>query len=174
MDSVGSSISDIGMDERHARQLAEHLMRQHGLLDAGWRFAWGHGHRRLGSVQVRAGCTGPPTRTLRLSRHLVDLNDEPVVRDVILHEIAHALVGVENGHGPAWRAACRRIGARPQRLADASVRVPTPPLALVCGQCQTIVAKRYRRPVRRWLARAYCRHCGPASLGALQCKAHTQ
>ena len=36
------------------------------------------------------------------------------VTDTIRHEIAHALAGPEAGHGPAWRALARQLGATPR------------------------------------------------------------
>lgn len=144
-------------------------MRKHSLIEAGWRFAWGHGRRRLGSAEVRRSATGQETRTLRLSRHLVDLNDESAVREIILHEIAHALAGLEHGHGPAWRETCRRLGAAPRRLADAAVQTPAAPLAVWCPGCRQVIAGRFRRIPATRLARSQCRSCGPASLGKLRC-----
>ncbi|MEM9751768.1 MAG: SprT-like domain-containing protein [Planctomycetota bacterium] len=138
------------MQLRLARQLAEALMREHGLPERGWRFAWGHGRRTLGSASVRkrrlSDGAVETTRTLRLSRHFVEHNDEPAVRETILHEIAHALVGPELGHGPAWRAQCVELGIPAQRLADADT--PTspadrlPPIAVVCDTCERVIAHR--------------------------------
>lgn len=34
------------------------------------------------------------------------------IRDTILHEIATVIAGPEAGHGPKWKAVCRRVGAR--------------------------------------------------------------
>ena len=38
--------------------------------------------------------------------------------DTILHEIAHAIAGVEAGHGPAWKAVAQRLGATPRARAE--------------------------------------------------------
>ena len=37
--------------------------------------------------------------------------------DNLLHEIAHAIVGREAGHGPLWKVTARRIGATPRAKA---------------------------------------------------------
>ena len=37
------------------------------------------------------------------------------VRDTILHEIAHAIVGPGHGHDAVWQTAERRIGCTPKR-----------------------------------------------------------
>ncbi len=156
------------MLDQEAEQLANDLMQEHGLLAAGWVFAWGHGKRRLGGAEVRRYPDGRVTRTIRLSRHLVRLNDDAEVRDTILHEIAHALVGVEHGHDAAWKSMCRRIGARPERTAGGEVRMPAAGYVLVCTCCDQVVGQRYRRIAPARLARAYCRACGPDAVGKLR------
>ena len=161
-----------------AQRLAEALMRAHGLTDAGWSFKWGNGKRRLGAAETRRA-RDPITRkpvehkAIRLSRHLVALNPEPVVRDVILHEIAHALVGIEAGHSRAWREMCLKIGAKPQRLADEGVRVIEGRYAIVCTACDAELGRRHRRVSPAKLAKSYCRACGPRSTGKLAVITHT-
>jgi len=128
-----------------ARALAESLMARHGLQ--GWSFAFDRARRRVGSCQ-------PSRRRITLSAALTRLNDEAVVTDTLLHEIAHALTPGD-GHGARWRAACRRLGARPERLADAAeVVLPPAPHALVCDRC----GKRYPR-YRRSRLRYACGRC---------------
>jgi len=156
-----------------AEQLARDLMQQHGLTDSGWHFKWSHGKRRLGATQIskaRDAKTGKlkEIKTILLSTHLVDLNPEPVVRDVILHEIAHALAGIKNGHNHVWQAMCKKIGAKPQRLADEKVEVIEGRYAIVCTSCDTELGRRHRRTSPAHLRSAYCKHCGPKSAGKLK------
>lgn len=146
-------------------------MARHGLTERAWRFAWSSGKRRLGSAsirRVRRGSQQCEIRTIRLSRHLVMLNSDDEVRDTILHEIAHALAGLEHGHDAVWQAKCVQIGARPQRLAGEEVRVVPGRYAIVCRRCERELATRLRRMAPRRLARSYCRHCGRDSMGQLQ------
>ena len=42
-------------------------------------------------------------------------NGPEEVRDTILHEVAHALVGPGHGHDTVWKATAAQVGARPQR-----------------------------------------------------------
>lgn len=93
------------MDLGAAQTLARQLMDQHGL--AGWSFAWDRARRRFGSCNAHR-------RRITLSMYLTRLNDEAEVRDTILHEVAHALAPGD-GHGRRWKAACQRVGARPER-----------------------------------------------------------
>ena len=74
------------MNLDQAEQLALSLMREHGLLPR-WSFAFDRAERRFGSCNERK-------RRITLSAAIVRLNSESEVRDTILHEIAHALVGV--------------------------------------------------------------------------------
>lgn len=166
------------MQLRLARQLAEQLMHEHGLPEDGWRFAWGHGRRTLGSASIRprkritdGRVVIDTIKIIRLSKHFARHNNEPVVRETILHEIAHALVGPEHGHGPAWKAKCRELGIPAERLAPPET--PTaqgpPPLAVICEGCKRIVARRFRRPSASVQRRMFCKACGQATAGKLRC-----
>lgn len=53
-------------------------------------------------------------RKIVLSKLLVTFNSVDTVRDTILHEIAHALVGWKAGHEPLWKHCASRIGATPK------------------------------------------------------------
>ena len=109
------------MKREEARALARSLMDAAGLAD--WRFRFDHAKRRAGA------CTHS-TRTISLSGPLTDLYDATTIRGVILHEIAHALVGPAHGHDAAWKraATCPRCGAK-RRLYRAPRRVSS------CGMC---------------------------------------
>lgn len=41
------------------------------------------------------------------------------VRDILLHELAHAIVGVDEQHGPKWKTVARKIGCKAERCAGA-------------------------------------------------------
>lgn len=152
--------------------LANELMQRYGLLDDGWAFEWTRGKKRLGETAVgsrRNRRTGKTERVklIRLSRYLVEMNSEPVIRDTILHEIAHALAGIEHGHDEVWKAMCRKVGAKPERLADKSVKIVDHAYSIVCDLCTKELAKRHRRPAESRLNRSHCEFCGPKSIGKL-------
>src|SRR3954468_12751994 len=94
------------MDLQEARRLATALMAEHGL--SGWRLV-------LDSAKTRAGVCRAQRKEIGLSRHLTALHAEPEVRDTVLHEIAHALVGPAHGHDEVWRATALRIGCSGRR-----------------------------------------------------------
>jgi predicted SprT family Zn-dependent metalloprotease len=101
-------------------------------------------------------------RTIELSIHFVERNPEEEIRDTILHEIAHALVGHRHGHGPVWKKKCLEIGARPVRCGQAEM--PAGQWKASCGSCGKKF-DRHRKPkrLRGW----FCQNCGP-DLGKLE------
>jgi predicted SprT family Zn-dependent metalloprotease len=136
-----------------ARALADDLMWEHGLTARGWRFEFDRAIRRFGACHWRPSCK------ITLSRVLVAANEEPEVRDTILHEIAHALAGRDAGHGPTWRAKCLEVGARPERCYDTG-RVTAPPARYeVACEAHGRLADRVRRPDRHTLNHTHCRRC---------------
>lgn len=130
-----------------ARRMAQTLMRENGLH--GWTLV-------LDGARTRAGVCRPATRQIGLSRVLTPLHDESEVRDTVLHEIAHALVGASHGHDAVWRAKARELGCSPQRCLPATAaRVPGAWQG-ACPAGHTLT--RHRRPSRV----ASCRACTPA------------
>lgn len=161
------------MNQHQAQQLALDLMREHGLLADGWQFQWSRGKRQLGLCHIKRVWDARKlayveTKMIKLSRYLVALNEEDEVRDTILHEIAHAIAGLKNGHNHAWKRVCRQIGARPERLAGNEVNMPEGRYSVICGQCDRTLQQRHRRPHPRRLRRGYCKVCGPSSSGRLR------
>ncbi|MDO4260249.1 MAG: SprT-like domain-containing protein [Actinomycetaceae bacterium] len=114
------------MNRQAARDLATALILQHGLN--GWTFVFDRARRRAGS------CTHS-TRTISLSGPLTDIRDEKWVRAVILHEIAHALVGPQHGHGPVWKRTAVAIGADPRSRIDSAEAPPAAPWVGTCPRC---------------------------------------
>ena len=68
------------------------------------------GRSSYDNAKRRAGICRFAEQTLGLSAPLTAVHSEDDVRDTILHEIAHALVGPAHGHDATWRAMARRIG----------------------------------------------------------------
>lgn len=98
------------MELRAAAELGTELMARHGLH--GWVLTFDR-------ARTRAGVCRPRLRQISLSAHLTRLHPEDEVRDTILHEIAHALVGAEHGHDEAWQAKALAIGSSGQRCSSA-------------------------------------------------------
>lgn len=113
-----------------AELLARQLMRQHGLRL--WFFEFADWVTTFGQCSHHIS-------TLYLSRPLTLLNTEEEVKDTILHEIAHALVGSGHGHDKIWKAKCVEIGARPKRCYSLKT-VTQPPMRYVatCEACKKV------------------------------------
>lgn len=138
------------MDQQDAQKLAHALFEEHALTH--WKFRFDSARNRLGACHFDE-CA------VSLSRHLVALNGVDTVRETLLHEIAHALVGPGHGHDATWQAMARKLGCSTQASADASVNLPEPRWQLWCDHCATVVARRHRRRLR--IGGLACRQCGP-------------
>jgi predicted SprT family Zn-dependent metalloprotease len=134
------------VDLREAERLARGLMAEHGLT--GWTLAFDRAKRRAGICRF-------DRREIGLSAPLTALHTEAEVRDTVLHEIAHALVGARHGHDAVWRATARRIGCSGERCVSRDAPELEGAWVGVCPAGHRVT--RHRRPDRP----AACRRCGP-------------
>ena len=135
------------MDLSEVRRLGAALLAEHGLTS--WQFAFDNAKRRAGACRFEA-------RTISVSRHLMALYDADQVRDTVLHEIAHALVGPKHGHDEVWRARALAIGCSGTRLVAADAPRAPAPWRGTCPRGHSY--DRHRRPARP----ASCARCDPA------------
>jgi hypothetical protein len=135
------------MDQAAALRLGRRLLREHGLLD--WTVVLDHARARFGVCR-------PHRREIGLSRSLTELCSADEVRNTLLHEIAHALVGAEHGHDAVWRAQALAIGSDGRRTDD----IPEEAQGLWLGRCPAgHTVRRHRRPRRV----GACRLCSAGS-----------
>ena len=123
------------MDVDEALAMARELLAEHG--PAGWRVV-------LDRAKTRAGVCRPARREIGLSAPLARLHAPEEVRDTVLHEIAHALVGTGHGHDALWRATALRLGCSGERTASGPR--PAGPWTGTCPAGHTTT--RHRRPAR--------------------------
>lgn len=123
------------MDLQIVQQLARDLMDSHGLGQ--WNLTFDRARRR-------AGMTRYNDRVISLSRTLMQLYDEQQVRDVVLHEIAHARVGTGHGHDAAWKEEARRLGTPDRASITDGPRAPAPYVGRCPNGHQT---ERFRLPL---------------------------
>lgn len=132
----------------HAENLARDLMHHYGLDD--WTFEFDRAKNRFGRCSYSR-------KLISLSKHLVALNDEDVVKDTILHEIAHALAPRGAGHGPEWRAMCVKVGAKPVRCYDShNVKAPSFNWEGRCPNCGHMVTRHRLKGTTKTMACAKC------------------
>jgi hypothetical protein len=127
-----------------AQALGRRLLDEHGLHD--WSLV-------LDRAKRRAGVCRPGRKEIGLSGPLTALHSEAEVRDTILHEIAHALVGPRHGHDAVWRATALRIGSSGERCTSADAPAIDGDWVGVCPAGHRVT--RHRRPDRP----ASCRTC---------------
>ena len=72
------------MEFQEVERMGRELMVVHGLGD--WHFGWNRRKRALGLCRYQE-------RRIELSAYFVRDNEAEIVRETILHEIAHALTG---------------------------------------------------------------------------------
>ena len=120
-----------------AQNLAVNLMQQHGLHT--WRFEFDRAKRRF-------GCCNYTLKLITLSSELVRINEVEQVRDTILHEIAHALVGHKHGHNAVWQRKAIEIGCNGERcFSGEDTNLVTGKYIATCPKCNHVHTK-HRRP----------------------------
>ena len=72
----------------------------------------------------RLGCWNSTNRIMSFSTYFIENASDKEVTDVILHEIAHALVPAGSGHGFKWKQKAMEIGCEPERCYTGTVAKP--------------------------------------------------
>ena len=101
------------MTQQEVTQLAHDLMSKHGLIQQGWSFKFDNARRRVGVCKYH-------TKTIGLSKTYLPHMKKSAIKDTILHEIAHALVGDRHRHNHVWRRKAREIGCNGKKCLNPS------------------------------------------------------
>jgi predicted SprT family Zn-dependent metalloprotease len=145
------SIKQSVMNLLEAKKLAIDLMSEHGILDQGWRFQYDNAKRRFGRCSYS-------TKTISLSKHLVLLNELEIVKNTILHEIAHALTPGA-GHSRIWQRKAIEIGCSGDRCYSSfEVQVPESRYISECKGCG-YTHKRHKMTDRLKYGKQSCGRC---------------
>ncbi len=132
------------MDLEKAEVLAWDLLKEHDLNS--WHFKFDRAKLRFGKCDFRK-------KEISISKHLTALNDEDVVQNTLLHEIAHALAGHKAGHGAKWKTITIEIGGTPERcFSNTKVKLPNMKFTAKCGTC----SKEFQASRKRKIA---CKAC---------------
>lgn len=94
------------MDAYSIRQMAQALIRENGLV--GWTFSTNNNKTRVGVCKY-----GP--KRIEVSVLLTKNMTEAQVRNVLTHEVAHALVGGGHAHDAVWARQHRALGGDGKR-----------------------------------------------------------
>lgn len=70
----------------------------------------GHFKFKYGRSKTYAGNCSSSNQTIKLNITFVVKNGIERIKNTILHEIAHAIVGIENGHNEVWQAKAKELG----------------------------------------------------------------
>jgi predicted SprT family Zn-dependent metalloprotease len=140
------------MELLKAYQLGVTLMEKYNLDKMDWSFEFDNAKRRFGCCNYRK-------KKITLSAPLTELRDESFVKNTILHEIAHALVGGRHGHDNVWRAKAIEIGCNGNRCSsDVEIkgkwigtcpnghtkhRHRKPSGSISCGTCSNVYDPKY-------------------------------
>jgi predicted SprT family Zn-dependent metalloprotease len=127
---------------------AELLLCKYGLLD--WTVVVDRSVRR-------AGCCYAYQKRVSLSYYLLtsDNISEDDIINIILHEVAHAIVGVEHGHDEVWKEKAVQIGSDGNRCHTLQFAKPKAYVFCPCGR----IAKSLFRVKKQWLSKT-CSVCG--------------
>lgn len=132
-----------------ADRMGRELLCRHtvsGELERGWEFGFD-------LAKVRAGVCRPAERRIEVSVSYCLRAGREAVEKTILHEIAHAIVGIGHGHDEVWKRTAVRIGAGPEACHDTEHTLPKWVGACGCDRRWT------RHRLSRRLRRALCAKC---------------
>ena len=105
------------MDLLEIATMARELMDFHGLQD--WIFKFNRSkYKKYGNC-----CYSLKTINITSFYSFREASYDSLIKDTILHEIAHALVGRGHEHDSIWKAKCIEIGCIPNRFCE-SLNIP--------------------------------------------------
>jgi len=112
--------------------------------------------RVSGRMRRTLGSYTASKRRIAISSRLLAMGDDSDVRQVVLHEVAHAIVHARFGkkasaHGSEFRAVCRELDVRPRRYVDVMTEKWQSRIRFLskCGHCKVIIVRKKRmRSVR--------------------------
>lgn len=126
------------VERRIAEKFANEAINIH-LRNKGWKFGFNNRKRSLGICFF-------DKKEIQLSLAFLSNMTVADMRETVLHEIAHAIVGPDHGHDQVWKETARRIGCKELKGSTKSVEPPKGKWNLFCGECGNLVIEgRHRR-----------------------------
>lgn len=139
------------MELDKAEQLAREYLNKHGLESVKIEFT--NGYKVAGTAYFERGV---PVK-LQLSKRYVTINSEEIVLGIILHEIAHLLVGTHHRHEHKWKQKVREIGGIPEKYIS-NVEGAVLPKQRYVLSCDTCGYTTYRGSLKPFVM-YYCPKC---------------
>ena len=128
-------------------KLAKELLTLHNLPN--WKFAFNDRKRTVGLCSYQKS-------TIFVSKGFAIGMEDAQIKNTLLHEIAHALVGPGHGHNHVWKAMAVKIGASPVARLSKEAKTPSPMergAKWVCVFEGQIVKHWFRRPAKTTFAK---------------------
>ena len=92
--------------ELRVKYVGSNLLCEHGLKD------WTMNCQRINSTAL--GLCNISNKTILINTPYLYILDYPTLKNLMLHEIAHVLVGIGHGHDDIWKAKAIEIGCNGQ------------------------------------------------------------
>ena len=107
-------------------------------------------------MRATLGSYMPSRKQIAISSRLLAMGDDGDVREVVLHEVAHAIVHARFGnkpsaHGREFKAVCKELDIEPKRYVDVSTEKWQMRIryAARCNFCNLLVVRKRRMPFAR-------------------------
>jgi predicted SprT family Zn-dependent metalloprotease len=107
--------------------------------------------RVSGRMRRTLGSYMPSRKQIAISSRLLAMGEEDDIRQVVLHEVAHAIVHARWGdkpsaHGREFRAVCAEIGTKPRRYVDVTTEQWQSQVRYLskCGHCKVLIVRKRR------------------------------
>ena len=111
------------------------------------------GSRRMRST---LGSYMPSAKQIAISSRLLAMGEDGDIREVVMHEVAHAIVHARFGnkpsaHGREFKAVCKELDIEPRRYVDVSTEKWQTRIryAARCKFCNLLVVRKRRMPFAR-------------------------
>jgi predicted SprT family Zn-dependent metalloprotease len=156
---------------KEVRSLVLKLMNEHGLIDKGWTFYGFTNSKKSAGVCSYTRNTLPNvlpqnrfhSGKIKISKFYALQMNEEEIKNVILHEIAHALDVMERGyskHDLRWKVIAKRIGCNAERTFESKKFNIKYKYDGYCPTCDEVVGGWYRKPKHIHKENAYiCTKC---------------
>lgn len=116
------------MNIQRAEMIAKDMMAHHGLSQQGWTF-------RFNNRKMATGLCNYTRKLIALSKPITLVNSEDLIINTIMHEIAHALVGIGQSHNRIWQLKAIEIGSTPDVCTSESVVRASGNYTMRCVSC---------------------------------------